>query len=344
MIKFQHAEYLWWLIGLLPLTALFIWYWYWRVKAMKRLGDAHLVQQLSPERARFKLVIKFILLSLASVSIILGLANLQVGTKYEKVKRSGVDIIIALDVSKSMLAEDLKPNRLERAKQFISRIIDRMQNDRIGLIVFAGRAYLQMPVTIDYGAAKLFLKNINTDIVPVQGTAIDEAISLAMNAFEKEDKKNKVLIIISDGEHHEGDAMEMAELAAKEGITIFTLGVGSPKGAPIPEYRGKVQADFKRDGDGNIVLTKLNETMLQQIAVKGNGQYFRMASGSQEMDAIMNEIAGMEKKDFEERVFTDYEDQFQYFLALALLLLTAEYFITEKRSTWWQRISKLFKA
>jgi Ca-activated chloride channel family protein len=340
--KFENITYLYALLGLLPLIGIFIFYHFWRKRNYLKLGELQLITQLAPEHSKRKHIIKFVLFVLAFIFLIIGIANPQVGTKFEKVKRSGVDIMIALDVSKSMLAEDIKPNRLDRSKQFISRLIDKLQNDRVGLIVFAGNAYLQMPITIDYSAAKLFLNNINTEMVPTQGTAIGEAIELSMQSFSKEDKKHKVMIIITDGEDHEGDDMIAAETASSEGVVVHTIGVGSPKGAPIPQYRNGVQADFKRDENGNIVLSKLNETELQQIAVKGDGKYFRLASGTQEIDAVISEISSMEKKNFEERVFTDYEDQFQYFLAVALLLITLEFFISDKKSMWLRRLG-IFK-
>jgi Ca-activated chloride channel family protein len=343
MTRFENITYLYALLGLIPLTGIFIFYHYWRKRTYQKLGELQLIEQLAPENSKRKHIIKFILIFFAFIFLVIGIANPQIGTKYEKVKRSGVDVMIALDVSKSMLAEDIKPDRLERSKQFISRLIDKLQNDRIGLIVFAGNAYLQMPITIDYSAAKLFLNNINTEMVPTQGTAIAEAIELSMQSFNKEEKKFKTLIIITDGEDHEGDALTLAEEAAAEGVIVHTIGVGSPKGAPIPQYRNGVQADFKRDENGNIVLSKLNETELQQIAAKGDGKYYRLSSGTQEIDAIISEISTMEKKNFEERVFTDYEDQFQYFLAIALFLITLEFFISDKKSVWLRKLG-IFKG
>jgi Ca-activated chloride channel homolog len=341
--KFENIVYLYSLLGLLPLTAIFIFYHFWRKRNYKKLGELHLTEQLAPEYSKRKHIFKFIFLFIAFVFLIIGIANPQIGTKFEKVKRSGVDIMVALDVSKSMMAEDIKPSRLARSKQFISRLVDKLQNDRIGLIVFAGNAYMQMPITIDYSAAKLFLNNINTEMVPTQGTAIAEAIELSLQSFDSDEKKHKVLIIITDGEDHEGDAMTAAEKAAEEGVVIHTIGVGSPKGAPIPQYRNGVQADFKRDENGNIVLSKLNETELQQIAVKGDGKYYRLASGTQEIDAVISEISAMEKKNFEERVFTDYEDQYQYFLAIAFIFVTLEFFISDKKSMWLRRLG-MFKS
>jgi Ca-activated chloride channel family protein len=343
MTRFENITYLYALLGLIPLTGIFIFYHYWRRRTYQKLGELQLIEQLAPENSKRKHIIKFILIFFAFIFLVIGIANPQIGTKFEKVKRSGVDVMIALDVSKSMLAEDIKPDRLERSKQFISRLIDKLQNDRIGLIVFAGNAYLQMPITIDYSAAKLFLNNINTEMVPTQGTAIAEAIELSMQSFNKEEKKFKTLIIITDGEDHEGDALTLAEEAAAEGVIVHTIGVGSPKGAPIPQYRNSVQSDFKRDENGNIVLSKLNETELQQIAAKGDGKYYRLSSGTQEIDAIISEISTMEKKNFEERVFTDYEDQFQYFLAVAFILITLEFFISDKKSVWLRKLG-IFKS
>lgn len=343
VIKFEHTKFLYGMLALLPLIALFIFYVVWRSSAFKKLGDNTLIQQLAPDRPHYKFIFKFLLLFLAFASLIIAIANPQIGTKFEKVKRSGVEIIIALDVSKSMMAEDLKPNRLERSKQFIARFIEKLQNDRIGLIVFAGKAYLQMPVTIDYSAAKLFLRNINTDMVSSQGTAIADAIELSQKSFDSKEKKYKVLVIISDGENHEGNVLEAVEAANEEGIRVYTIGVGSPKGAPIPQYKNGEQTDFKRDENGNIVLTKLNETALQQLAVQGDGKYYKLSSGSEEIENIIAEISGMEKKNLEEKMFTDYEDQFQYFILLAILFLVAEYFISDKKSVWWKSISKWFK-
>lgn len=333
MLEFDHIEYFWLLAVLLPLALLFLWFILWRRRAVSRFGEKPLVMRLINKRPVYKHQLKFFILVLAIIFFVIGLANPLIGTKFEKVKRQGVDLIIALDVSKSMLAEDVKPDRLTRAKQFISNIFENLQNDRVGIIVFAGNAYLQMPLTVDYSAGKLFLKSIDTEIVPTQGTAIGDAIRLAMSSFEAGEKKYKALVIITDGENHEGDALEAAEEAAEEGAVIYTVGVGTPKGSPIPVYQRGVQVDFKRDENNNIVLSKLNENMLQQIGVKGNGDYFRLTTGRDEVEALMAEIASLEKKEFEERVFTDYEDYFQYFLLVALALLALEALISERRST-----------
>lgn len=342
MTRFEFIEHLYWLAALLPLLLAFVFFAVWKRRAIKRLGDAGLLERLMPLRSKRKPVIKFVFAFVAFAAIVVAYANPQVGKSFEKVKRSGIDVMIAVDVSKSMLAEDVKPNRMARAQQFVSRIIDELQNDRVGLIVFAGNAYLQMPLTSDKAAARLFLKTMSTEMVPTQGTAIGDAIRLAQRSFELEEEQHKSLIIITDGENHEGEAIAAAEEAAEEGIVINTVGVGDPKGAPIP-VKGRSGNDFKRDKDGNIVLSKLNETMLQQLAAKGNGKYFRLNAGAEELDALLAELNTMEKKDFDEQVVTDYEDQFQYVILLAIILLTLEFLISARKSMWLRNWS-LFRS
>ncbi len=333
MTRFEFIEHLYWLAGLVPLVLAFVLYVLWRRRAIKRLGDVGLLERLMPLRSKRKHTIKFVLAALAFAAIVVAYANPQVGKSFEKVKRSGIDVIIAVDVSKSMLAEDVKPNRMARARQFVSRVIDELQNDRVGLIVFAGNAYLQMPLTTDKAATRLFLKTMSTEIVPTQGTAIGDAIRLAERSFELEEEQHKALIIITDGENHEGEALVAAEEAAEKGIVINAVGVGDPKGAPIP-VNGRSGNDFKRDREGNIVLSKLNETMLQQLAAKGNGEYFRLNAGTEELSALIDNLNTMEKKDFDEQVVTDYEDQFQYVVLLAIILLTLEFLISLRKSMW----------
>lgn len=334
MFKFENIEYLYWLLAILPMAAVFFFYIFWRRRAIKKLGEMQLVERLMPGKPKYKHQVKFLFVMLAFAAACIALANPQMGTKYEKVKREGIDVIVALDVSNSMLAEDVKPNRLDRSKLLVSRLIDKMQNDRVGLIVFAGNAYLQMPLTVDHGASKLFLNTINTNMVPTQGTAISEAIRLSIKAFGQDEKKFKALIIITDGEDNEGDALAAVSEAVENGIVAHTIGVGSPQGAPLPVYKNGIQIDFKRDRQNNIVLSKLNETILQQIAVKGGGSYSRLASGSEDLNRLFSSIASMEKKEIEERVFTDYESWFQIPVAIALLLLTLEFFISERKSAW----------
>ncbi len=299
---------------------------------MSRFGDLSLVKVLAANASSAKPVWKFILIVLAYSAVVIGIANPQIGSKLEEVKREGVDIIIALDVSNSMNAEDIKPSRLERAKQSISRLIDKLQNDRIGIVVFAGRAYVQLPITTDFAAAKLFLSTIDSDMIPTQGTVIGDAIGLAVKSFSSKDKKHKVLIVITDGEGHEDDAVEQAGDALKEGVIVHTVGMGSSGGGPIPVYKNGQMTGYRKDNAGNTVVTKLDEAMLQQIATAGNGKFIRASTNDGGLNTLLDEINKMEKKNFGTKMFTDYEDRFQYFLALALLLLVAELMISNRRS------------
>jgi len=325
-----------WLWGLLWIPVLLMAYWLflqWRKGAIARFGEWNLVEQLMDGFSARRQHIKFLLWVLSIAFIVLGLSNPQMGTRLQKVKRQGVDVVIALDVSKSMLAQDITPSRLERSKQFISKLLSRMADDRIALIIFAGNAYMQMPLTIDYSAAKLFLNTISTEIVPTQGTAIGEAIDLATQAFDPKEEKFKTLIIITDGENHESGAIESAEQAQELGVLTYTVGVGDKDGAPIPIFRGNTKqiADYVRDKSGKTVTSKLNVEMLKDVAKAGNGQFFQLTNGTKEIDNILDELSGMEKKEFEDRVFTDYEDQFQWLLGPGLLLLIFNIFYSERK-------------
>ena len=241
--------------------------------------------------------------------------------------------MICLDVSNSMLAEDLSPNRLERSKRAIYQLIEKLHNDRLGIIVFAGQAYVQLPITTDYSSAKLFLETIGTDIVPTQGTSIGSAINLAMESFDFENGTSKSIIVITDGENHEDDAMNAAIEASDKGVIVNTIGMGSEKGGPIPVYKNGAQVDFRKDNTGNTVVTKLNEKMLKEFATAGNGSYVRASNAKGGLDKIMSEIDKMEKKEFGSKSFKDYEDRFQIFLIIALFLIVLENFISNRRST-----------
>ncbi|MCY7410756.1 MAG: VWA domain-containing protein [Chitinophagales bacterium] len=315
------------MLATIPASLLFIYFYFWRKKAISKFGTRSLVIQLIPDFSNRKSVLKFFLLLFAYAFIILGFANPQVGTKQEKVKREGIDVMIALDVSNSMMSTDVKPSRLDRAKNFISNFIDQLNNDRLGMIVFAGNAYMQMPLTVDYSAAKMYLRTINTNMVATQGTNFSEAIDLAEQGFVKGDNNHKALIIITDGEDNEGGVEEKISEASKQGVKIYTIGVGSPNGSPIP-----MGNDFKRDEEGNIVLSKLNEAILKDIALKGNGKYYLLGSGNDEVSSLLKELKGISTKDFEEMVFTDFDDQFQWCLAIAAILLLLEWWLSEKKT------------
>jgi len=343
MIRFAHSEYLYALVLVPLMVALFLAAIRLRRKALERFGAPGVLSLLMPESGRYKRQIKFALLAAAVMFLILGVANPQIGTKLEEVKREGVDIMIALDVSGSMKAQDIKPDRLESAKQEISRLIDKLQNDRIGLILFAGDSYLQLPLTTDYSAAHLLLSTVDVDAVPVPGTAIGSAIEMGMKSFAAGEKKHKVIVIITDGENHEDDAVAAAKQAREDGIVVHAIGMGTPEGAPIPVMQNNVQTDYKKDAGGSVVLTKLDGQALQQIAEAGGGRYIRATNRQDELDVVLKDIQAMEKKEFGARMFTEYEDRFQYFLALALVFLVAELFVAERRTKWIANL-KLFRG
>jgi Ca-activated chloride channel family protein len=308
-------------------------------KSMLRFADQEFVKALVPLKSIGRQWIKLILFMFAIGAVILSLANLQSGARMEEVKREGIDIFIAIDVSNSMMAEDIAPNRLERSKQAISRLIDKLEGDRIGIIVFAGKAYIQLPITTDYAAARLFLSTINTEIVPSQGTAIGEAIEIAMKSFDQ-NNRNKAIVIISDGEDHEENAADLAKEASKAGINVFTIGMGLAEGAPIPilnEYGKKT--GFRKDRNGNTVVTKLNEDMLQKIAQSGNGSYVRANNTRSGLETIFSEINKLEKSEIDSKIFTDYEDRFQWFILLAILFLVVELFTTARKRNWESKIN-----
>lgn len=344
IFRFAHPEYLVALAVVPVIVIVFIVMRLMKRRSWKLLGDRALLAQLAPSVSSGKPVMKMILFSLAYSLLVVGLANPQIGTKLEEVKREGVDVIIALDVSNSMKAQDIRPDRLERAKQAISRLIDKLENDRIGIIVFAGQAYVQLPITTDFNAAKLFLSTIDTDIIPTQGTAIGTAIDLAMQSFVGEDNKHKALVIITDGENHEDDAIESAKKANEQGIVIHTIGMGSPDGAPIPVYHNGVQVDFMKDQDGNTVITKLDQTVLEKIAAEGKGIFVRASTGDDGLETIMKEIGKMDKKTFGTKQFSNYEDRFQYFLGAALFFMILEFIISNRKSKWMVKLNLLMSG
>lgn len=332
MLRFAYP-YFFQLYWLLPVIVLFfIWSFRRKRRLLQKIGDEELVEQLTRSVSRAKQVWKAVLVVLAFATLVFALADPQIGTKLENVKRKGVDIFIALDVSKSMLAEDVAPNRLEKAKHEISTFIDRLQGDRIGLICFAGIAFVQCPLTLDYSAAKLFLSEIDTDIIPQPGTAVSNAITTAISSFVSKELKHKVLILITDGEDHEGKPVEAAKKAAGEGVVIYTIGIGSPQGAPIPEFDAYGnRTGYKKDRDGKIITTKLDVLTLEKIAFETGGKYYISSTGESELNKIYDEISGMEKKELASRQFTQFEDRFQIFLFIALFLLLVETFLGERR-------------
>ena len=332
MLRFEYIEFLW-ALALIPVMVLvFIVVKRWKRKALKSLGDQRTVTTIIPEVSFGRPVIKFIVFITAFTLLIIGIANPQIGTKVEEAKRSGSDLMILLDVSNSMLAGDLEPSRLENAKRAVSRMIDGLQNDRIGIIIFAGEAYVQLPITTDHSAAKLFLNNISTDIVPTQGTAIGAAIDMGMKSFDLVNGTTKAMILMTDGENHEDDAVSAAKRASDKDVAIHVIGLGSPEGAPMPIYRAGNPVGFRTDEKGETVLSKLNEEMCKEIAAAGNGAYVRATNANSGLGIVMDQIGRMEKKTYDSKVFKNYEDRFQFFLGIALVLLIAEFFISNRKN------------
>jgi Ca-activated chloride channel family protein len=342
MFRFANKELLY-LVYIIPvLIIIFLIAFYQRKKAIKRIGNMPVIRELMPEMSNTRHIIKFILILLAIGSLIVAIARPQFGTTLKKVKRRGVELVIALDVSNSMLANDIKPTRLKRAKMAISKLADKLHDDRIGLIVFAGDAYMQIPITIDYSAVKMILGTINTNIVPKQGTDLGSAIDLAINSFDPRSKLEKAMVIITDGENHQGNPIEMAQQATEKGITVHTIGVGSPTGTPIPVPQKFAGNRFKKDNQGNIVISKLDEKVLQQVASAGNGSYIRATNADLGLDKLFKEISKMTEKEMETNIYADYQEQFQYFAALALFLLLLDFVILERKNKWLQKID-IFK-
>ena len=331
LFRFANPDFLYLLLLLPVVILLYIINEVRKKKALKRLGDINLVSGLIPEMSGIRPLIKFVLLLIAVSAGIIMLSRPQFGSKIEDVKKQGVEVIIALDVSNSMLAEDIQPNRLTRAKQAISRLVDNLDNDKIGLIVFAGDAYIQIPITTDYISAKMFLSAINPNIVPKQGTAIGAAINLGVKSFSPGEGKSKAIIIITDGENHEDDPVKDAEDAAKAGIVIHTIGIGSTDGVPIPIINNG-KKEYLKDVDGNTVVTKLDEEILKKIALSTNGNYVRASNSNIGHDEIFAQIKKMKKQDLESTMYTEYNDQFQIFAAIAFLFLIADFMIMERKN------------
>jgi Ca-activated chloride channel family protein len=332
-MRIAQIDYVYVLLILLPLLAIFFWLVFqMKKKALERFGSLALMDRLALSFSPKKQTWKIALLLLGVFFLLFSLARPQLGTRLTLMKREGVDIVIAMDCSLSMLAEDFRPSRLEKAKQEVNGLIARMRGDRVGLVAFAGVAFIQCPLTLDYSAAGMFLDIMDTDLIPQPGTAMGEAIRTSINAFNQKERKYKVLILLTDGEDHDSDPLAAAEEAAAEGISIYTIGIGSVEGEPIPlrNRRGEVRG-YKKDKDDNVVVSKLDETALQKIALTTGAKYYHATSGEMELDRIYDEISKMEKKELEGKLMTQYEDRYQVFLLLSILCLTVEFLLSERR-------------
>lgn len=310
-----------------------------REKMLARFGEKSLLSRLMPDYSNVRPILKLILWNIAMIILTIAMANPQIGTKLVKAKQKGIDMMICLDVSNSMLAEDVKPNRLENAKLAIRKLVEQLQGDRIGIIVFAGKAYIQLPITSDYAAAEMFINNINTRLIPTQGTALAQAISMAKASLQSE-TRSKAIILITDGEDHEGDVLTEAEKAAAEGIRIYTIGIGTPEGSPIPIVNEKGEiTGYKKDAQGNTIITRLDEITLQKVASTGQGIYIRAQNTNQALRKIFEEINKLEKTEFDTQLFSEYESWYPYFLWIAFVLLVLEMLIPARKSHWAKRIN-----
>ena len=327
MIQFASAQYLMLLLLIPVFFLIFAVVLKFRQRRIRKFGDETLVRQLMPSYAKGKAWVRLSLFAVGFFFFVIGLSRPQIGAKLKEHETKGAEIMIVLDVSNSMLAEDYSPNRLERAKLAISRLVDKLRDDRIGLIVFAGNSFVQLPITTDYVSAKMFLNSISTESVPVQGTAIGEAINTAIRGFSAQSEKSRAVIVITDGENHEDDPVAMAKQAADMGIRVFTIGVGSPEGKPIP-----MDGELLKDKDGNIVVTRLDETVLKDVADAGNGVYVRAGNSEFGLNPIIDDIREMEDEKYSSIVFEEYDEQFMYFLAIALFFFVLEMLIGDRRS------------
>ncbi|MFH0755746.1 MAG: VWA domain-containing protein [Bacteroidota bacterium] len=345
MIQFAHKGILWFLFATLLMLVGYLLYWNHRKRSLRKLGDRELMEKLMPDASSSAHHWKFILLLLGTALLIIAASGPRIGSKLEEIEMKGREIIIALDVSNSMLAEDIKPSRLERSRQMINRMVDRMTNDKIGLIVFAGDAYTQIPITDDYPSVKMFLAGAGPDMVSKQGTAIGAAINLAARSFSSssesmsdvQSKSSQAIVVITDGENHEDDAVGEATVAAQKGIRVYTVGLGDPNGVPIPVKPGS--KSNRRDSEGQVVVSKLNEKLLQEVASAGNGAYIE----GDRINSLVDELDKLQKRDLNTKVFSEFAERFQYFAGFALLFLVLEFILRSRKNPLLKRYN-LFKT
>jgi len=339
VFRFENSLFLYGL-ALIPLMIfIFLLVLKWRRKSLNKIAEAGLQSIVLPQLSKSKVVWRFIFWCLEMAFLVIAIANPQFGTKLEEAKREGIDIMIALDVSNSMKAQDLAPNRLENAKQSIGRLINNLNDDRIGIIVFAGQSYVQLPITTDYSSAKLFLESISCDMIPTQGTAIGAAIDLAVESFDPKSPAAKAIIVITDGENHEDDAVKSAEAAAEKGMTVHTIGMGSEAGVPLPLVSNGNIVGYRKDNEGNTVVSKLNTALLKEIAAAGKGIFVQAGRSQSALSVVKDELNKMEKKEYASKRYTDYEGRFQFFLAAAIFLLISESLLSERKSKFLQKLN-----
>jgi len=339
MYQLEEPKYFYFFISIAILIVMYVLVSFWKRKKQREFAELALLNKLSPQKSKFKPILKILMIAFGLSFLILALVNPKMGTQLKTVKRQGVDIVFALDISKSMLAEDIAPNRLEKSKQIISKIIDKLGSDRVGIIIYAGNAYPLLPITTDHGAAKMFLQNANPDMVSSQGTAINEALKLAKTFFDDDTQTNRFLFIISDGEDHEENSSNVAKEILGVGIKTYTIGIGSNKGAPIPIKRNGKFIGYKKDNKDEVVITKLNVQTLKDIAKKGDGKYIYGNKTSKTIEFVEELLLKADKKEFETKQFSDFKDQFQWFVGIGLLFLILDIFLLNKKTKWIQKMN-----
>jgi len=339
MYELEEKFYLYFLFILPVLAVIFLYNLYWKRKKQREFGDLDLVKKLSPSTSLFKHILKFVVVLLALASLVFALVNPKIGTKMETIKREGIDIVFAMDVSKSMLAEDVAPSRLEKSKQIVSQIINQLGNDRIGIVAYAGSAFPVLPITTDYGVAKMYLQSMNPGMVSSQGTSLDEAIKMSEGYFEKDSKTSKLLILISDGEDHSDGVSDAVSEAKKAGLKIITIGIGTEKGGPIPLKRNGIVESFQRDNENAVVVTKLNEKTLQTIGNDTKGGYINGNNTKEVLEYIKTSLDKIQKTEFESTQMANFESQFQWFIGIAFLLLIVDVFFLERRTEWLRKLN-----
>ena len=338
MYKIEEPIYFY-LLAIIPaMVVIFLLVFWWKKRAQRKFSDVNLLNKLAPNSSIFKSTLKLIILLIGITFLVISLVNPKMGTKLKTVKREGVDVVFALDVSKSMLAEDIAPNRLEKAKQIISKIIDKLGSDRVGIIIYAGNSYPLLPITTDHAAANMFLQNANPDMVSSQGTDINGALELAKTYYNNDEQTNRFLIIISDGEDHQEETKQVAQSLTNEGVKIYTIGVGTEKGGPIPMRLNGSMIGYKKDRKGETVITKQKPEILQGIADAADGKYIDGNITEKPVKVIAEIIANAEKNEFETKQFSDYKDQFQWFLGFGLLFLIVDIFLFDKKTKWLRKV------
>ena len=338
MYKIEEPIYFY-LLAIIPaMIVVFLLVLWWKKRVQRKFSNPALLEKLAPNSSTFKSILKLIMLLLGVAFLVVSLVNPKMGSKLKTVKREGVDVVFALDVSRSMLAEDIAPNRLEKAKQIISKIIDKLGSDRVGIIIYAGNSYPLLPITTDHAAANMFLQNANPDMVSSQGTAINEALELAKTYYNNDEQTNRYLIIISDGEDHQEETKQVAQNLANDGVKIYTVGVGSEKGSPIPMRLNGSMIGYKKDNQGETVITQRKPEVLEGIADAADGKYIDGNVTENPVKEISEIIANAQKSEFETKQFSDYKDQFQWFIAIGILFLILDIFLFDKKTKWLRKV------